>query len=1178
MAWTKDQKKAIDARNSNLLVSAAAGSGKTAVLVERIINRVTDSDNPIDIDTIVVVTFTKAAAQEMKSRLSKAFEKAIEENPGNLHLLKQISLLDNARISTIDSFCGYILNNYYNSIEIDPSYRVADAGELSLIKEDVFNELLEERLENEDGSLTAFIDAFAPGKGIDNLSQIIQRLYTYSQSNPWPDEWLDECHKIYHVSSEEEYSNLPIVKENLNYVKELCKESARDCISLIKECEALAGLEGYTEALEDDKEHWERAGQANSIDAISMLLDFKFATLKGAKNADPDEKKFIQNCRDTLKKRRKSITEKFLFDTKEQFEQIQKLSAYADICIELAKEFSEKYNQAKKKKNVADFSDIEHYALNILVKRENGVNSYTPVANELAEVFNEIYIDEYQDSNLVQEYILNAVSKERFGSPDTFMVGDVKQSIYKFRMAKPELFMEKYDTYKENGPFTKIELHKNFRSRAAVLESINEIFKTIMIKTVGGIDYTENVYLNPGMEFDNEFPDTTELLVIDSSNSSETEGIDASASEMCAHVAADRIKRMRLERPELKYKDFVILLRSDKTSGPVYSAILNEHRIPCIYSSTTGYFDSYEISGVMDLLKIIDNPRQEIALAAVMRSYFAYFSAKELAAIKGRKRRTQLYDCVCLYAAKDDETAKKCQQLLDLIKQYREYSIIFTISEIISKIIYDSGYYDYIGAMTGGEARKANLDMLVQKAVEYEKTSYSGLFNFVRYIEKLRKYDVDYGESQTLSEEDDVVRIMSIHKSKGLEFPVVIIGDMGKKFNFRDLTAPLLYDSTYGIGLDCIDIERRVKTTGIYKNMIANKMMSDSIGEEIRILYVAMTRAVDKLIMIGTAYCKTAQKKWQKFEAFKRMETGAVLDCANFIDMVAPVVQYKEADGLFYSKTYQMEDLINIAKTTNAVQNIAKPSDNNAAMPPSEEKYNEIKKIIEFQYPHRNIFSLRSKYSVSDLKHQAMEESELLEARLEAPESDKPIPSFIRQPEQVSGVFRGNAYHKVFELFEYDKAKDADSIRQMFNCWISEDRISKEYIDLIDVNHFVRFIESDLGQAMKKAYLANTLFREQPFIMEINANEVEEDMPADEKVLVQGIIDAFYFYEEKIYIVDYKTDRIPQNADGEEILRQRYAKQLVLYCEALSKITQKSVGGCYIYSVALDKKIDLQYS
>ncbi len=1175
MAWTTDQLNAIKARDCNLLVSAAAGSGKTAVLVERIIQRVLDKDNPVDIDSIMVVTFTKAAAGEMKGRLLVAFEKALKSEPGNRHLIRQLALVENAKITTIDSFCYDVVKNYYNTIDLDPNIRIADAGELSLVKEEVLDNLLEECFKSGDKDFIGFVEAFAPGKSISRISELVNGLYNFSQSNPWPMEWLMDCKKQYDVRTIEEFENLPVVQYITEHIRVIAKEHIKDCEYIIQCCNETDGPVEYIPVIARDKAVWDRAAEEDNYFKILAVLEQKFDNLPRSTSSNPEIREYVKEIREKYKNTKKKLLKEFSSNATKQLEEMAHLEPFVRVLVYLTMEFSRRYQLCKQEKNIADFSDIEHYALDILLHKENDKIIHTYVADELAENFTEIYIDEYQDSNFVQEYLLNAVSRERFGTPNIFMVGDVKQSIYKFRMARPEIFMEKYDRYtnygKSAGKYQKIELHMNFRSRQNVLESINDVFHKAMQESLGGIEYTDEVRLNAGQEFAGGFDDVTELILMDEK---EIKAQEIDDKEAAAHIAAGRIKEIMKNNPELNYRDFAILLRSDKSSGPIYANILSSHGIPCAYNSTTGYFSSYEVVNVLDLLNVIDNPRQEIPLAGVMRSYFAHFTIEEMAVIKGPRRRTELYDCVVKASGEESALGSKCRDFLTMLNNYRQQVGIFSTREMVSDIIYNTGYYDYISAIPGGQLKKTNLDMLAEMAAQYENTSYHGLFNFLRYIEKLQKYDVDYGEGGAGEGEVNQVKIMSIHKSKGLEFPVVIVGDFGKKYNLRDTTSGIIYDNSYGIGMDYVDLGYRTKTKTGYKGMIAKKLTIDSIGEELRILYVAMTRAVNKLILIGKDNIETSYSKWERMSHSSKLDINYLMDNTKYSAVVAPcAINNSRYRCDFISASRVMEVMSQAFGEHNEIV-----TDNLTEINKLEVNgkiYELLQKILEYQYPHCNVLSVKSKYSVSDLKHQAMEETEILEERFKMSEPEKTIPKFLGdEAPGVGGVLRGNAYHKVFEILDYKIEPSKAGVNRFLDDMVDCGRLTEEYRSLINPDKFVQFMESPLGRDMKEAYLSDKLFREQPFIMEVGANEVDASYPAEEKVLVQGIVDAFYITDNKVSIVDYKTDAVPME-NGEEILIERYRKQLLLYKDALTKITQLEVNKISIYSVSLNKEVEI---
>ena len=1177
MGFTDEQQKAIDFRDGNLLVSAAAGSGKTSVLVERIVKRITDPDNPVSVDSIVVVTFTKAAASEMKKRLSDRLQKMMEEQPDNRYLVKQLALLDNARITTIDSFCSYIISNYYNSIGIDPRFRVADEGELKLIAADVIDRIFEEHFASGDRDFIRLVDCYTKGKKIDGLADMIKELEAFAQSHPWPDLWLDECESVYDISSQQEYEKLPAVQNIVEYRRQLLCETADVCDGLIDVCNEPEGPRSYTDAIIDDRDRIMQAANASTLSELAERLDWKFARLAAAKDCDKDMCEMVKAARQDYKDMIGDIREKYLSDVPGQYKLMEKCSCYVKTIVGLTREFMERKNEVRQSKNILDFNDIEHYALRILTNRgEDGKITYTQVADELAEKFDEIYIDEYQDSNLVQEYIMNAVSRERMGTPDMFMVGDVKQSIYSFRMARPDLFNEKYASYGESGDHVKIELHKNFRSRENVLNCVNDVFFQAMKRQVGGIDYTDEVKLNPKDDPEvQDIDDTTEVIVVPKDNMPEAAEFDN--CEVCARVAAKRIQEMKEENPSLNYRDFVILTRSARNSGPVYVSVLEKNGIPAVFDSSTGYFDAYEVQIVMDLLKVIDNPRQEIPLAGVMHSYFACFDAEEMAAVKGSARNEQLWDCVSRNALSDGKIGQKCRSLVEMIEKYREKSLLVPVRELVSDIIYSTGFYDYMGSMRNGRRKQGNLKMLIERARDYEKTSYSGLFNFMRYIEKLQKYEVDYGESKTASDDDDVVRIMSIHHSKGLEFPIVIIGDIGHGYNEQALHQRLVYNADYGLGITYIDPDRRTARKVPYKEMVAAKIHNDNVGEELRILYVAMTRAVDKLIMIGAADSKSILNSCRAARLTGKLSVAYIAGNRNYMDIILPVASELSVEGKFCVKEMSGQAIAEAVNEETAVRvNILKDRiDKLTGIPAARNDYEELGRRLEYRYPYDDVRTLRTKYSVSDLKIRAMDENDELEAKVVEPERMKRIPAFMQDEDRTSGTFRGTAYHKVFELIDYHNFNNENDVKIQIEGWVKEGIMEEETARLINCRKFGNFIKTNLGQAMKKAAENKLLYREQPFTMEVAASEIDASYPDTEGVLIQGIIDAFYIEDDMVYVVDYKTDRVPEGADGEDILIRRYQKQLELYCDAIKQVTGRKIGGCYIYSVCLDRKVEI---
>ena len=1167
MELTKEQLMAIEVRNCNLLVSAAAGSGKTSVLVERIIRRVLDEKNPVDIDKIVVVTFTKAAAEEMKKRLVEAFEKKLQQCPSDNRLIRQISLTDHARITTIDSLCSYIVRNYYNSIGYDPAFRIADEGETELLKSDVIEEILEERFKKNEQDFIDVVESFAPGKKINNIAEIIISLHDFSESHPWPYEWIDECKALYEINDVKEFNDSPLIKYAVGFLKNLCKKVCESYKILINICNELPEFEPYIESFIYEEQQIKKACNASTFEELSKAFDFDFKRLKPIKScSDEETKNYIQAVRNNIKTMLKNTSDSFFKKTvEENINDIKKCRNNMRVITSLTLEFAEKYRLAKEERHIVTFSDIEHLALKILVSQKDGKKEFTHIADELSGMYEEIYIDEYQDSNLVQENILVAISRCRFNKPNIFMVGDVKQSIYKFRMARPELFISKYDTYTtEYSDYFKIELHTNFRSTLNIVNTVNDVFFKIMQRSVGGIDYTDESALHYGNNKPDIIDTTTEFVYIPEEDIRES---DFDKQDVYAYMAAIKIKEIMAKNSELDYKDFAILLRSDKKSGANYADILNSQGIPAVYSSGTGYFSAYEIRVVMDLLRVLDNPRQEIPLAGVMRSYFSYFTVEELAVIKSGRRKEELYDSLLRYSKEDNVTGRKCKEILEFIEALRNKSEIMTIRELICEIIYTTGYYDFVGMLNGGATRKQNLEMLVIRAKAYEETSYSGLFNFVRYIDRIKKYDIDYAEAVGLMADVNNVKIMSIHHSKGLEFPVVILGDSSKKYNLRDAGGELVIEGDFGVGMDVINIQKRTRNPFIFKEIIKNKIRTDDIGEEIRVLYVAMTRAVQKLVILAAPNKKTVdiiENPGQKND----IGMDFILQNTNYASLIAAgLSQNTECKKVF--QRINAGQIVEFAKKAveKQLSKIAEITDDDC----DEEIKKEIAHKLEFLYPYDKNKGLRSKYSVSEIKHMYMDEDE--EAGIIEPQKQKPLPAFLSHEKKVDGTYRGTAYHKFFEIFDYSVCADIDSINAFFSECIQKGKIPTEYDELIDRRIFDTFIHTELGIRMKKASDTGNLFREKPFIMEIGADMVDSSFPPDEKVLIQGIVDAFFFEDGKVYVVDYKTDRVEKSKKGEQDLIDRYKKQLELYANTLISVTKKPLGACYIYSTCLGKSI-----
>ena len=1208
-SWTDEQVRVIQQRNSNLLVAAAAGSGKTAVMVERILQRVLDDEKPLDIDRIVVVTFTKAAAVQMRERIGAAMSEALraqQDEKRARRLRNQLALLDNAIICTIDSFCNYLLRNYFNTIDLDPAFRIGDEGELTLLMSDAADEVIEEAYERKDEAFIELVEGQLPAKSDAMLSELIQSLYNFSQSHPYPELWLEECKNWYKINSPEEFENAPVTLFVKEHVKHILGASLAEHRRVIEILGQPGGIEKYIPAFSKDCELLERACAAKGYEGLRESLDFSFERLANApKECDENLKKYAQDTRKKLKARIDKLnTELLAWSIQDNLDMIGSMKNSATAFIRLVLDFTGRYDEKKQENNVLSFSDIEHLALKVLLDD----NGYTHAARELQSLYEEIYIDEYQDSNMVQELILSAVSRGN----NMFMVGDIKQSIYSFRQADPGIFLNKYNRYELNGTGRDalICLHKNFRSRANVLYSVNDIFSNIMHESLGGVEYDEDACLVPGKVFSGnsisggEQPAKeqfgTELLVCDMGDFMENATEDeAELGKRCVEAAAvaKRIQELVKDKPciwdesacngqgayrKAEYRDIVILLRSANVSGPEYAQVLNNEGIPAICSTAYGYFSAYEIAQVLNFLRVIDNPMQDIALAGAMRSYFCYLTAQELAEIKGAYPKLDLYSGVLKYIsesdakAHDQKLADKLAKFIELVNDYREMAACTPIHELIRNIIYDTGYIVYAASLENGRRRMANLDMLVNKAAEYEKTSFHGLFNFLRYIEKIQKYEIDMGEADVMSENDNVVRIMSIHKSKGLEFPIVFVADMEKKYNFRDAAERVSFHAKYGVAMDYVDTAVRVRKKTFHKRAVAESLRVNAIGEELRVLYVALTRAIDKLILVGAVKdAAKAESEWRARGEAPGDDYGYVYEAVNYLDLTAPAF-FAAGTGEYEYRILSYRDIISDntqeeAGTKKSFADIFRAACERAAGA-DEKELAELDARINYMYAHEAAVRLPGKFSVSELKHRKIEESEDEAVHLIQSERHKPQ---LSSDERNMGAERGNAYHKIFELLDYSIDADYDSIKNFIHGLTLKSKLSEEYEKLVNPQKYVAFLNSPLGERMKQAALSGRMYREQQFITGFPAYTVREEYKGcEDTILIQGIIDCCLEEDDGIVIIDYKTDHVEEE-NAVELLTNRYREQLNLYARAVEQIMGKKVKECIIYSVSVNREIKL---
>lgn len=1191
MGWTTEQEQVIAARNCNLLVSAAAGSGKTAVLVERIITRLTEGEDPLNVDQLLVVTFTEAAAAEMKERIRGAIEKKLEEEPENIHLQRQATLIHHARITTIHSFCLSVVRDYFHTIDLEPGFRTMEEGERKLLMQEVMEELLEEEYRKGEASFTDFVEMAATGRDDRKVEELILNLYEFSRSNPDPETWLCDSIQSYEEAENQPWDSLPFVKLALEQTWASLEDLEQSLVYAKSVCEDTDGPAAYEAAIVSDIERIRKLRKAESFQKLQEALSgLSFDRLATNRDQSVSEEKIqtVKSLRDQVKKELTSIRDQFFYETVEELRgDLRRAKPFVQELVRLTVAFGQAFEAKKQSQGVIDFGDMEQYALRILRKEE--------IAEEYRNKYEEIMIDEYQDSNLIQETLLTQISRVNRGKYNVFMVGDVKQSIYRFRLSRPELFMEKYETYgiEADGPKRRIDLHKNFRSRREVLDAVNYLFYQIMTKALGRVEYDEQAALYVGARFEEKPGFDTEVLLIE-------EGDSLESKELEARAVAARIKELKAGMVifdkesgtcrSVAYRDIVILLRSLKGWTDIFSNVLNEEGIPTFCGTKEGYFQTREISLLLDYLKILDNEKQDLPLTAVLASCFGGLTSEELARIRCAYPQGPFYQAAMDYAM-ERKDPKLCAFFAQ-VHAFRKQVPYTAIHELLETIVSVTGYRDYVLALPGGVQRRANLDMLIEKAKAYESTSYKGLFHFLRYVEQLRKYQVDYGEANTSDEMADAVRLMSIHKSKGLEFPVVIVAGMGKRFNTQDIHSQMVIHQDLGIGVDAVYLKERMQAPTFLKKMIQNETRLENLGEELRVLYVALTRAKEKLILTGTL--KSVEDKRKQYDRI-RSQTGRPLafgllqKAASYLDFLVPALMRLEQDHakgayppiqveVLTEEEILMESVIEEERRQIRREDIEAIDPDNVY---DSKVHDHLRESWLFRYPYEEQSHWSRKFSVSELKRAAYEPqteeesgTRLYEKPLHEKSDEEIVPKFRRSQDEtdISGAARGTAYHRILELLDYSCSYTRETLKAAIQRFVEDAKIDSVSVQSVNPDDLWHFLQSDCAARMQKAALSGKLRKEQPFVLGVEAGRVypEADPEGKEELLiVQGMIDLFFEEDGEIVLLDYKTDWV----HNEEELVKRYQIQFDYYQEALEKSLGKRVKERLIYSFALGREI-----
>ena len=1220
ITYTQNQQSVIDAPTANILVSAAAGSGKTSVLVERIMRMITDPVNPVDIDRILVVTFTNEAATQMKDRIRSALDDRLSDEPDNERLIRESERLQFAQITTIDGFCRSAVQRYFHMLNIDPSFRTMDEAETGLLWSRALEETYERYLTEGTSEFFDMLDRYAGSENEEGFYKTVSDLKRFADSAPFPDAWITKAAAdVSKIDSAESLIKSEAFASDMQHFKCLLRSDEKLLTKLLAICNDPDGPAVYIPTLKEDLSNIRSILAAKTPEAFQKAAAAWLpGGFKPCRNPQNEQKKnLVSSLRNERKKTWTEMQKTFADEALSRYAfEIQNCAGAIETLCRFTKDASQHFRELMDEENAYDFSTIAHLTLSLFVTEKDGELVYTEAAKQYRRVFHEIMIDEYQDSNMVQEMFLNAVSGISDGKPNVFTVGDIKQSIYLFRMACPDLFAGKYNTYSDDpdSSYRRILLNENFRSRKQVVDGINDIFRKIMIKDLGGVDYDKSAELINGAKYPYTYKEeegrNEYLLVKCEETADKNAAVYASIIDRILTLT-DPVKGLYVSpknRPAriARFGDIVILAKTKTKGIPELLAAFKKAGIPAYLADAKGYFDAAEVRNVLHFLKILDNPFADIPFAGVLKSPMGGFGYEELALIRiwEKERNTDgnvgyLYEtlraiCNAEYlSSRFTEVRRKAGAFLALYDELREKRICLSVSELLGEIYRLTGYASMVSVTDGGSEKERNLLTLVEKAKDFEKGVFTGLSDFVRYIDDMIRYDVN-PESGFLDTSDSV-RVMSIHKSKGLEFPIVFLMDCERDTYYSGENSVMLFHAGLGIGPTAFFPDERRMTDTYLKQAVARKRHRDEVGEAIRLLYVGMTRAKEKLILTG--YGKAS--RWSKYLASlppegEPMAYTDIERAVSYQDLILPCilsgVPKEERDrsepigkdiwagfselhtANWVIRTVSDETLVNATLKRTSPVGIAK----------SPEPVSDVmREFFAYRYPHQN-GGAPVKLSVSALKKSHMEEEavvrDLPEAHIEH-EAEKlpPVPKFIapsETSEDMRGAMRGTWYHRILELHDYNRDGSADDWKSEVKEMVSGGLVPKETITAIDFKKLETFCRSDIGLRMKQAALLGTLKREQAFVMGVPADTIDAAYPASETVLIQGIIDAFFEDEGGITLVDYKTDRVGAE-DGEEVLRARYGIQLRYYADAITRGTGKNVKECVIYSFALQKSVPL---
>lgn len=1185
--WTEQQLQAITTHHKSLLVAAAAGSGKTAVLVERIIAMITAPHDPISIDTLLVVTFTNAAASEMRERISKALQEALQQNPQSEHLYQQSLLVNKAQITTLHSFCLELVRSHFYLLDIPPSLKIMDEIEGRLLKQEVLEATLEAYYADTEKGLdfAQLVDQLG-GREDEGIQNLILRLYEQSMSMAQPEAWLRQlADKLIHTDWIGSY--WPIVE---NMLIQGCKR-LEQALTIVRQAE---GLERYETLLSDELTGFKRleAAAASGWDALGQALTIEgsfFGRLPTLKKDtyDSEAKALAAAEREQAKTLYKQLDSLLVGRTvQEMTDDLVLEHPWVTLLAEVTITFMHAYQAKKQEKELMDFDDMEHYCLQLLYETTpEGQPVPTELSRTLQAFYHEVMVDEYQDINDLQENILQGVARAN----NLFMVGDIKQSIYGFRMANPQLFLHKYETFplkvRSDAPAMRIDLNRNFRCREHIIDAVNTIFERLMTGEAGDLLYDERAALVNGAYYppkaDTTASEKIEALLIDRTRLEDEEEVQRGdrlpAIAIEAQAAAARIQELfdqeeQVYDPHLgeyrtiHYSDIVILMRSPKASAQVVQKQLEQVGIPVYAGYGDGYFEAWEVQIVLALLQILDNPLQDIPLTAILHAPFGGFSEADLLELRLLDGRCDLYHALQIAAQSEESAAalrEKAQHFLEQLEQWRDAARQKETSMLIWQLYRETGFYDYVGALSGGSQRQANLRALHEKARLYEQTSFSGLFSFLKFVEQMRRQDQDLEPAKVLSENADVVRLFSIHKSKGLEFPVVFVLGLGKSFNFRDMQQEVVIDREYGLGMPVILPEKHIKYTTIAQLYIKHRLKQQALTEEKRVLYVALTRAREKLILIGSV-----KNLKERYEEAIPGEIASPARC--YLDWLLPIIKEQAQNGNWQLRM-RGEEALSFSPEHTTEQTFDRAALRQLtplAVPEDCQAFQEIvNSKLSWQYGDPYSAYIRSKVTVTELDRlrQGTENTRKVDSARR--------PLCMAEKKGLSPAEKGTLLHLFMRHIDLKQPVSEIAIQQLADRLEAEHFIPAGQAEADDLQKIYAFFQTNLGQRMQQA---DILYRELPFTLALDSRLLEPNaLPDTKPVLLQGIIDCIWWEEDGWVLVDYKNDHLHPN--DIEAFVQKHQEQVQLYARAVEKIWKKPVKACYLYMFALNQYVPVEF-